>query len=463
MNGKHAIYRVYQALCAGMLSLFPAGRQTLVQGDGSITRIPELLKTHGIKGVQVITTPGTIRRGTVAPLLAQCEDAGIRTVLYTGVSPDPTVAEVDAAAECFLVSGCEAILAIGGGSVIDCAKVAGARTVRRDLPVRKMSGMLKIHKKLPLLLAVPTTAGTGSEVTLAAVITDETCNYKHAVMDYCLIPRYAFLDPGLSCSLPPDMTAYSGMDAMTHAVEAYCNRFCSPKMKAHAMKAVSLIGANLLTAYREPANKAARMNMLTGSYEAGIAFTNAYVGYVHAIAHGIGGLYHVPHGEANAILLPKVLAAYGSAVYEPLARLEREVRAAWGKPEREVRTSVAEDGSREETDAVLAEAFIERIRRMNRSMGIPEQLAMLRKEDVPELAARAQRGQSELPRSRDLGRGADAGVPDGTGTKVTVQWTSQKNIAQNSSRIFYNLTVYIMYAKKYMRFSCNSIQIIYNV
>ena len=208
-------------------------------------------------------------------------------------------------------------------------------------------------------------------------------------MDYCLIPRYAFLDPGLSCSLPPDMTAYSGMDALTHAVEAYCNRFCSPKMKAHAKKAVRLIGANLLTAYREPENKEARMNMLAGSYEAGIAFTNAYVGYVHAIAHGIGGLYHVPHGEANAILLPKVLAAYGSAVYEPLARLEREVRAAWGKPEREVRAAGAEDGSREETDAVLAEAFIERIRRMNRSMGIPEQLAMLRKEDVPELAARA--------------------------------------------------------------------------
>ena len=153
------------------------------------------------------------------------------------------------------------------------------------------------------------------------------------------------------------------------------------------------------------------MNMLTGSYEAGIAFTNAYVGYVHAVAHGIGGLYHVPHGEANAILLPKVLAAYGSAVYEPLARLEQEVRVSGGKPEREVRmsgaeserdvrmsgagmerkvcASGAEDGNSKETDAVLAEAFIERIRRMNRSMGIPEQLVMLRKEDVPELAARA--------------------------------------------------------------------------
>ena len=142
------------------------------------------------------------------------------------------------------------------------------------------------------------------------------------------------------------------------------------------------------------------MNMLTGSYEAGIAFTNAYVGYVHAVAHGIGGLYHVPHGEANAILLPKVLAAYGSAVYEPLARLERKMRVSGGKPEREERmsgagmerkvcASGAEDGNSKETDAVLAEAFIERIRRMNRSMGIPEQLVMLRKEDVPELAARA--------------------------------------------------------------------------
>ena len=377
MNGKHAIYRTYQALCAGML-LFPAGKQKLVQGDGCLARIPELLKIHGIKAVQIITTPGTVRRGTIAPLLTECEEAGVRTVLYTGVSPDPTVAEVEAAAECFFVSGCEAILAIGGGSVMDCAKVAGARAVRRDLPVEKMSGLLKIHKKLPLLLAVPTTAGTGSEVTLAAVITDETCHYKHAIMDYCLMPRYAFLDPGLCCSLPPDMTAYSGMDALTHAVEAYCNRFCSTEMKAHARKAVCLISANLLTAYREPENKAARMNMLTGSYEAGIAFTNAYVGYVHAIAHGIGGLYHVPHGEANAILLPKVLAAYGSAVYEPLAELEREVRA-----------SGAEDGSHAGTDAELAGAFIERIRRMNQSMGIPEQLVMLREEDVPELAARA--------------------------------------------------------------------------
>ena len=369
---------------------------------------------------------------------------------------------------------------------MDCAKVAGARAVRRDLPVGKMSGMLKIHKKLPLLLAVPTTAGTGSEVTLAAVITDETCHYKHAVMDYCLIPRYAFLDPGLSGSLPPDMTAYSGMDALTHAVEAYCNRFCSPKMKAHAKKAVRLIGANLLTAYREPANKAARMNMLTGSYEAGIAFTNAYVGYVHAIAHGIGGLYHVPHGEANAVLLPKVLAAYGSAVYEPLARLEREVRAAWGKPEREERMYRSRVGegctnvrsrNGEESVRIRGGGWKQQGDGCRAGGGVYRE----NPPDEPEhghpgaachaaqggragtCGARAQRGQSELPRSRDLGRGADAVVPDGTGTKVTVQWASRENIAQNSSRIFYNLTVYIMYAKKYMRFSCNSIQIIYNV
>lgn len=277
-------------------------------------------------------------------------------------------------------------------------------------------------------------------------------HYKHAVMDYCLIPRYAFLDPGLSCSLPPDMTAYSGMDALTHAVEAYCNRFCSPKMKAHAKKAVRLIGANLLTAYREPENKEARMNMLAGSYEAGIAFTNAYVGYVHAIAHGIGGLYHVPHGEANAILLPKVLAAYGSAVYTPLARLEREVR-----------TSVAEDESREETDAVLAEAFIERIRRMNRSMASRRSLPCCVRRTCRNLRRRHSKRAIRTTRSRDLGGGTDESIPDGTGTKVTVRRAFRKNIAQNGRRIFCNLTVYIMYAKKYMRFSCNSIQIIYNV
>ena len=251
------------------------------------------------------------------------------------------------------------------------------------------------------------------------------------------------------------------------------------------MKAVSLIGANLLTAYREPANKAARMNMLTGSYEAGIAFTNAYVGYVHAVAHGIGGLYHVPHGEANAILLPKVLAAYGSAVYEPLARLERKMRVSGGKPEREERMSGAES----ERDVRMSGAGMERKVRI-RGGGWKQQGDGCRagggvyRENPPDepehghpgaachaaqggragtCGARAQRGQSELPCSRDLGRGADAVVPDGTGTKVTVQWASQENIAQNSSRIFYNLTVYIMYAKKYMRFSCNSIQIIYNV
>ena len=307
MNGKHAIYRVYQALCAGMLSLFPAGRQTLVQGDGCITRIPEVLKTHGIKAVQIITTPGTIRRGTIAPLLAQCEDAGIRTVLYTEVSPDPTVAEVEAAAECFFVSGCEAILAIGGGSVMDCAKVAGARTVRRDLPVGKMSGMLKIHKKLPLLLAVPTTAGTGSEVTLAAVITDETCHYKHAVMDYCLIPRYAFLDPGLSCSLPPDMTAYSGMDALTHAIEGLITLGAWEMSDMFETKAIEMIAKWLPKAVENPSDIEARDGMATAQYIAGMAFSNVGLGLVHGMAHPLGAYYDIPHGVANALLLPFVM------------------------------------------------------------------------------------------------------------------------------------------------------------
>ena len=351
--------------------------QNIIVGRGSLAKLPEVAEKSGGKKAFIISGPHLNKMGIVQSCVDALKAKGIESSVFTETEGNPSVETVDKASAAYKESGADFIVALGGGSPMDVAKAVGV-VARYGGSITEYEGADKVPGDIIPLIAVPTTAGTGSEVTLAAVITDETCHYKHAVMDYCLIPRYAFLDPGLSCSLPPDMTAYSGMDALTHAVEAYCNRFCSPKMKAHAKKAVRLIGANLLTAYREPENKEARMNMLAGSYEAGIAFTNAYVGYVHAIAHGIGGLYHVPHGEANAILLPKVLAAYGSAVYTPLARLEREVR-----------TSVAEDESREETDAVLAEAFIERIRRMNRSMGIPEELAMLRKEDVPELAARA--------------------------------------------------------------------------
>ena len=402
--------RVFQCCFGAGARLLPWRTPEVYTGDGSLLRVAGILRENSLRHPFVIASRRQCADEHFRRLQEVLDMQDILLSIFSAVEPNPSVETVEKIAEQYRIDRCDCFLVIGGGSPMDAAKAAAALLVRPNRSLSSLAGLLKVRRRIPPFIAVPTTAGTGSETTIAAVITGRD-HRKYAVSDLCLIPRYAILDPTLSAGLPPHITAETGMDALTHAVEAYCNRFCSPKMKAHAMKAVSLIGANLLTAYREPANKAARMNMLTGSYEAGIAFTNAYVGYVHAIAHGIGGLYHVPHGEANAILLPKVLAAYGSAVYEPLARLERKVRAAWGKPEREVRmsgaeperevrmsgagmerkvcASGAEDGNSKETDAVLAEAFIERIRRMNRSMGIPEQLAMLRKEDVPELAARA--------------------------------------------------------------------------
>ena len=353
--------------------------ETSYHGAGAIEEIANEAKAHDFKKAFVCSDPDLIKFGVTKKVTDVLDKNGLAYEIYSDIKANPTIENVQHGVEAFKKSGADYLIAIGGGSSMDTSKAIGIIIANPEFEdVRSLEGVAPTKKPCVPIIAVPTTAGTAAEVTINYVITDVEKKRKFVCVDTHDIPVVAVIDPDMMASMPKGLTAATGMDALTHAVEAYCNRFCSPKMKAHAKKAVRLIGANLLTAYREPENKEARMNMLAGSYEAGIAFTNAYVGYVHAIAHGIGGLYHVPHGEANAILLPKVLAAYGSAVYTPLARLEREVR-----------TSVAEDESREETDAVLAEAFIERIRRMNRSMGISEELAMLRKEDVPELAARA--------------------------------------------------------------------------
>lgn len=181
-------------------------------------------------------------------------------------------------------------------------------------PLSRMKGILKVHKRLPLLIAIPTTAGTGSETTLAAVITDAKTRHKYAINDFPLIPRYAVLDPKVTLSLPPFITATTGMDALTHAVEAYIGNSTTPDTRKDALRAVKLIFSNLDTAYTDGSNVEARKNMLKASFYAGCAFTKSYVGYVHAVAHSLGGEYNVPHGLANAILLPFVLEAYGKKI-----------------------------------------------------------------------------------------------------------------------------------------------------
>lgn len=280
----------------------------------------------------------------------------------------------------YLQHGAQAIIAFGGGSSMDCAKAAGARIVKPRQSVRRMRGILKIRKRLPLLIAVPTTAGTGSETTLTAVITDSERHYKYPINDLCLIPRYAVLDYHETLGLPADLTATTGMDALTHAVEAYIGGSTTRETRRMAEEAVSLIFRYLRAAYENGQDKRARSAMLRASYHAGAAFTRSYVGYVHAVAHTLGGQYKIPHGLANAVTLPVVLRMYGSACEKRLARLAKK-------------TGIAD---RRANDHRAAQIFIRWVQRLNDRMGIPRHFPQIRDEDIPLMARHADREGNPL-------------------------------------------------------------------
>ncbi|MCI2055637.1 MAG: iron-containing alcohol dehydrogenase [Oscillibacter sp.] len=355
--------------------------QRIVDPDG-ILRLPSLLKKEQVSCVLLVTTAGFMRRGTLDHLLSGLEAADIKVAVFAEVTPDPTIECVEKGVGLYHRESCGALIAVGGGSAMDCAKIIGARVVCPQKSVRQMEGMLKIGKALPPLYAVPTTAGTGSEVTAAAVVTD-TVNgkhYKYAVSDLHLIPKVAILDANLTTGLSPEMTAATGMDALTHAVEAYTNKFASPFVRKMARKAVRMIFENLPLACQDGTNLAARQNMLEASCYAGIAFTNNFVGYVHAIAHAVGAMYGVPHGKANAVILPAVLKEYGPSVYKPLSELADCV------------------GIRGNSDEERARLFIERIETMQRETGLPAFIAELKERDYGEIIARAMKeGNPDYP------------------------------------------------------------------
>jgi alcohol dehydrogenase class IV len=243
-----------------------------------------------------------------------------------------------------------------------------------------MAGLIKIRKKLPLLIAVPTTAGSGSETTVASVIVDIETHHKYVINDFSLIPHYALLDPLATTSLPKHLTSTTGIDALTHAVEVYVGRSMTRKTKKAAEEAVKLILENIEIAYNDGSNLEARRNMLYASYLAGTAFTKSYVGYVHAIAHTIGGKYGVAHGLANAVLLPHVLKSYGKYAEKPLAKLARIVGIVKG----------------DESDFEASKLFISYIEGMNERMQIPSKLSCVQKEDITGMAMLADKEANPL-------------------------------------------------------------------
>lgn len=344
----------------------------LLQGAGVAERVPELIADRGIDTVLLVTTPGFVKRGVCSRMAGLLRQRGVVAVVFSDVKPDPDIECVVRAADKYRHNSCQAIVALGGGSVIDCAKVVGALAVNPKRDVRSLFGAMRVRAKTPFMVAIPTTAGTGSEVTAAAVITDTERKRKFAVSDLVLIPDVAVLDSKLLVGLPASLTAYTGMDALTHAVEAYTNRFGSAAARRYAKQAVELIFEHLKPSYDDGANIAHREQMLLASYYAGIAFTNAMVGYVHALAHGLGGRYHIQHGLANAVLLPIVMEEYGAVAEPRLAELAEAIGIV---------------GASEHESAVQ---FIGRIRELNEQMGIPETLSEIRAVDISELAQGAE-------------------------------------------------------------------------
>lgn len=315
-----------------------------LSGAGCVKELPKFLKDKGFKSILIVTDGGLYKLGMADPILAACEAEGMKGCVYHDVVPNPTIGNIEDGLAMYKENECDAIVALGGGSAMDCAKGIGARVACPKKSVPQMKGVLKIMltgHKLPPLVAIPTTSGTGSEATLAAVISNPETHEKYPINDPFLIPRYVVMDPELTKSLPKHITSTTGMDALTHAVEAYIGGENTRQTKADAVEAVKLINKYLKRAYDNGNDLEARNEMQRAAYLAGKAFTRAYVGYVHAVAHTLGGEYGVPHGLANAVILPHVLKAYGKSAHKKLAQLADIIQLGGNNDEEKANNFIA--------------------------------------------------------------------------------------------------------------------------
>lgn len=343
-----------------------------VTGRGCRREIPGVLKKLGVKKVLVVT--GRHVGKSIAPeIIENIRLSGLEAVHYSEVTANPTTTTVYEIKDMYMKEGCDGFLAIGGGSPIDAAKAAACLCARPRATLNDLAGLLKIMKNIPPFVAVPTTSGTGSETTMAAVVTDAETHHKYAIMDPHIIPDYAVMDPELVVGLPQKTTSATGMDALCHAVESYVSVMNKPeKSRRYAEEATVLIFRYLERAYNDGSDMEAREKLMEAAYKAGWSFGRTGVGNVHAIAHTLGGLYNTAHGLANAVILPIVLEDYGKTVYKPLARL---VELA----------GIKTDGSDEEK----AKAFIAEIYAMNKRMDMPEGFAFIEEKDIPQMCAYA--------------------------------------------------------------------------
>lgn len=369
-----AFYRTGNVVMSAGLRALPilTREPQVITGKGCSEKLPEILNKLNVKRALIVSGP-TVGRTVVPAVKANLEANGIYVAHFSEVEANPSVETVEKIRALYLEAHCDGFIGIGGGSPMDAAKAAAARVAKPRTPIDKMAGLLHVLAKVPPIVCIPTTAGTGSEATMGAVVSNHAEHHKYAIMDFSITPLYAVLDPELTVGMPPFVTATTGVDALTHAVEAYVTwNYNTAESIKNAEDAVVKVFSYLEKAYADGNDIEAREQMLTASYLAGLAFNRAAVGYVHAFAHAIGGIYGTAHGLANSVILPIVLEDYGEAVYPKLARLA-EI------------TGIKESGSVEEK----AKAFIAEIRAMNKRMGLPTGFDFIEEKDFDEIIKRA--------------------------------------------------------------------------
>ena len=374
---KKLYFRTFQTVFKLALPILPYREPIILKTNQDII---DILKLNKITNVLLVTDKSLHSLGLTNSLEQDINNENINVTIYDGVVPNPTTDNVAECLKMYKDNLCQAIIAFGGGSAMDCAKATGAKVVYPKKTLQQMKGILKVRRKLPLLIAVPTTAGTGSETTLASVITDSVTRHKYAINSFPLIPKYAMLNASLTVNLPSHITSTTGMDALTHAIEAYIGRSTTKQTRECALFAVKTIFENLTYVYNNPTNLESREKMLMASYQAGVAFTKSYVGYVHAVAHSLGGKYNIPHGFANAVILPYVLRKFGRKIYKKL----------W---EMGVYAGLFDSATSKEVGAKI---FIEKIESMNAEMGIPTKIEGIKLEDIDTLSKTAEKEANPL-------------------------------------------------------------------
>ena len=378
MNIVSKIYcRVFQAGFRAALPILPYREPQIVP---SCSELGGVFKKEKTTSVLVVTDAGIVKNSLTIPLENMLKKNKVRYTVYDKTQPNPTVDNVEEALILYHKNKCDTLIAIGGGSAMDCAKAVGARVAYPKRSLKQLGGKLKVWRRLPTFIAIPTTAGTGSEVTLAALVTEPKNHKKYAIMSFPLIPRYAVLDATLTYTLPPHITSTTGIDALTHAVEAYIGRSTTKETRKLALEATKLVFENVEKAYTDGHNHEARENMLHAAYKAGIAFSKSYVGYIHAVAHSLGGRYGTPHGLANAVIMPYVLESYGKCAYKKLHRLG-------------VAAGVCSENDSHE---VGAKKFIEAIKALNAKMNISDKITGIKQEDISDMARHAEREANPL-------------------------------------------------------------------